>query len=69
MSNNEVEKQRTGNNNGINKEQKQNYFYNITKNDGRIWNCGYRKNNVLAGYPHIMFYSNIDFFRFIIEKL
>ena len=69
MSNNEVEKQRTGNNNGINKEQKQNYFYNITKNDGRIWNCGYRKNSVLAGYPHIMFYSNIDFFRFIIEKL
>lgn len=31
--------------------------YVITKN-GKTWTCGYRQKNVLAGYPHIHFYSN-----------
>lgn len=31
--------------------------YVITKK-GRTWTCGYRQKNVLAGYPHIHFYSN-----------
>lgn len=31
--------------------------YVISKKD-RTWTCGYRKKNVLAGYPHIHFYSN-----------
>ena len=44
-------------------------FYKIEKNDGRNWTCGYRKNSLLAGYPHISFYSNIDFFKYLIEKL
>ena len=44
-------------------------FYKIEKNDGRNWTCGYRKNSLLAGYPHISFYSNIKFFKYLIEKL
>ena len=45
------------------------YFYNITKNDGRNWKCGYRKESTLAGYPHISFLSNVEFFRYIVECL
>ncbi len=44
-------------------------FYKIEKNDGRNWTCGYRKSSLLAGYPHISFYSNIEFFKYLIEKL
>lgn len=43
--------------------------FDIHKKDGRKWNCGYRKNHALAGYPHISFYSEIDFLTYIIEKL
>ncbi len=45
------------------------YFYSITKNDGRNWECGYRKKSALAGYPHISFLSNVDFFKYIVEEL
>lgn len=38
------------------------YFDIHKKNRDRKWNCGYKKNNLLAGYPHIHFYSNLDFF-------
>ncbi len=34
------------------------------KRQGRetiVWDCGYSKGNGVAGYPHIHFYSNIDF--------
>lgn len=31
--------------------------YVMTKK-GKTWTCGYRQKNVLAGYPHIHFYSN-----------
>jgi len=44
-------------------------FYKIEKNDGRNWNCGYMKKSLLAGYPHISFYSNIEFFKYLIEEL
>ena len=44
-------------------------FYKIEKNDGRNWTCGYRKKSLLAGYPHISFYSNIEFFKYLIEEL
>ena len=27
------------------------------------WNCGYKKKNTLAGYPHIHFIGNLDFFK------
>lgn len=44
-------------------------FYKIEKNDGRNWTCGYRKKSLLAGYPHISFYSNIEFFKYLLEEL
>ena len=44
-------------------------FYKIEKNDGRNWTCGYRKKSLLAGYPHVSFYSNIEFFKYLIEEL
>lgn len=39
--------------------------YKIKKDNGRSWECGYRKKNTLAGYPHIGFYSNLKFFEFL----
>lgn len=42
----------------------------IKKRAGEIvktWYCGVKKKNVLAGYPHIHFYSNIDFIRNFID--
>jgi cobyrinic acid a,c-diamide synthase len=39
----------------------------IKPNKGKIWQCGLAKKNVIAGYPHIHFYSNLDFFTKIIE--
>lgn len=43
--------------------------YEISKIDGRKWECGYKKKSALAGYPHINFFSNIDFFKYIVEEL
>ncbi len=43
------------------------YKYRVKKINKNIhWNCGLAKKNVLAGYPHIHFYSNLEFFREII---
>lgn len=53
----------------IENKEKNDCFYNIYKNDGRNWNCGYKNGSALAGYPHISFYSNIDFLTYLIEKL
>lgn len=53
----------------ITKNNENNYFYNIYKQDGRKWNCGYKNGSALAGYPHIAFYSNIDFMRYIVKLL
>ncbi len=43
--------------------------YEISKIDGRKWECGYKKKSALAGYPHINFFSNVDFFKYIVEEL
>ncbi|PKL15116.1 MAG: cobyrinate a,c-diamide synthase [Spirochaetae bacterium HGW-Spirochaetae-5] len=44
------------------------FKYIVTKEStGDSWNCGLKKQNVLAGYPHIHFYSNFDFFRKLVE--
>ncbi|WP_294153666.1 cobyrinate a,c-diamide synthase [uncultured Clostridium sp.] len=44
-------------------------IYTVEKKqyDGKIlkWNCGYAKKNTLAGYAHINFLGNIDFFKCI----
>jgi len=46
-------------------------LYSISRTSGgdRTWNCGYIRNNVLAGYPHIHFYSNPGFTMRIISLL
>lgn len=48
------------------------YNYHVEKRrDGEVinsWNCGLMSKNVLAGYPHIHFYSNPDFLIQLIER-
>ncbi|MBN2040590.1 MAG: cobyrinate a,c-diamide synthase [Spirochaetes bacterium] len=45
-----------------------NYAYSVRNiNRGREWKCGLVKRNVLAGYPHIHFYSNPEFYGEIIS--
>ena len=39
----------------------------IYKNNGKEWKCGYVKNNAIAGYPHIHFYSNVEFLEFLLD--
>ncbi len=43
---------------------KEKYFFDISKpgRDSR-WKCGFMKKNTIAGYPHIHFYSNPEFFK------
>ncbi|MCP4131752.1 MAG: cobyrinate a,c-diamide synthase [bacterium] len=44
------------------------YRYSIKKaGKNKEWQCGLSKKNVLAAYPHIHFYSNIQFFEKILE--
>ena len=54
-------------NNEVSENDSEGYFYNIYKNNGKEWNCGYVKNNAIAGYPHIHFYSNVEFFEFLLD--
>lgn len=43
------------------------YHYKVKKNRRgqalRTWQCGLKRKNVLAGYPHIHFYSNMNFIK------
>lgn len=32
----------------------------------RTWQCGYNKKNTLAGYPHIHFFGNLEFLKYIL---
>lgn len=50
----------------INEDQ---LYFDISKKDGRTWKCAYEKKNVIAGYPHINFYTNFDFFKKIFNLL
>ncbi|MBS4535494.1 cobyrinate a,c-diamide synthase [Clostridium sp. D2Q-14] len=47
------------------------YEYKVIKRrpnrETKVWNCGIKKKNVLAGYPHVHFYSNIDFIKQLID--
>ena len=46
------------------------YKYRVIKtNKNKEWKCGFSRKNVLAGYPHIHFLSNVEFSRKIIELL
>lgn len=46
-------------------------IYNVTKKswsgDNLKWSCGYKKQNTIAGYPHIHFFGNIDFIKWLIN--
>lgn len=43
------------------------YYYEVRKKRGeetvKTWKCGLKRKNVLAGYPHIHFYSNTEFLK------
>ena len=45
------------------------YYFDISKPEkNRVWKCGFMKNNTIAGYPHIHFYSNMEFFKSLFAK-
>ncbi|MGG7177018.1 cobyrinate a,c-diamide synthase [Clostridium paraputrificum] len=33
------------------------------------WTCGYSKGNTIAGYPHIHFFGNIEFLKYILKEV
>lgn len=33
----------------------------------KVWTCGFKKYNTLAGYPHVHFFGNMDFLNYIIN--
>lgn len=33
----------------------------------KSWSCGYKKFNTLAGYPHVHFFGNMDFLKYILN--
>ncbi len=44
------------------------YAYTVKKaNKNEEWKCGLTRRNVLAGYAHVHFYANMDFYRSIIS--
>ncbi len=50
-------------------EKDMEYLYEVEKVSTHAkWQCGLGRKNVIAGYPHIHFYSNIDFFKKIIKN-
>lgn len=52
----------------INQNNDFTYDYEVGKlHKSMQWRCGLKKNNVLAAYPHVHFYSNPHFFKQIID--
>lgn len=50
--------------------EKSKYYYKVNKiNNEREWKDGFFINNTIAGYPHIHFYSNLDFFISIFNRV
>lgn len=49
----------------------ENTVYEVNKTtytgDRISWNCGYKKKNTLAGYPHIHFFGNIEFIKELLK--
>lgn len=48
-------------------------LYSVQKigynSEAKNWNCGYIKNNTLAGYPHIHFFGNIEFLKYLLGEI
>ncbi len=42
--------------------------YRAMKKDGREWKCIFKEKNIYAGYPHLHFYSCIEFIKNMIES-
>lgn len=43
-------------------------FFKAEKPDGRVWECMHEYKNLICGFPHIFYYSNIDFVKGFINK-
>ncbi|MGB6128248.1 MAG: cobyrinate a,c-diamide synthase [Psychrilyobacter sp.] len=43
-------------------------YFELKKMNGRIWSCGYEKDKIIAGYPHIHFYGNLEIFVKIFDR-
>lgn len=41
--------------------------FKLKKSDGREWLCGYKNRNLIAGYPHLHFFKNLDILKQILE--
>lgn len=41
--------------------------FKLRKSDGREWLCGYKNKNLIAGYPHLHFFKNLDILKQILE--
>lgn len=51
-------------------ELKEPKIFRLSKNyyeEGKNWECGYIKNNVVASYAHIHFYGNMEFFNSLVK--
>lgn len=35
--------------------------------ESKVWTCGYKKINTLAGYPHVHFFGNMEFLKYILN--
>lgn len=48
-------------------------IYNVSKEswtgDTLRWKCGYKKKNTIAGYPHIHFFGNIEFIKWLFNNI
>ena len=46
-------------------------IYNVIKEswsgDTLKWNCGYKKKNTIAGYPHVHFFGNLEFLKWLFK--
>ncbi len=41
--------------------------FKLRKSDGREWLCGYKNKNLIAGYPHLHFFKNLDILKQMLE--
>jgi len=39
-----------------------NLYFELKKKNGKKWSCSYEKDKIIAGYPHIHFYGNLEIF-------
>ena len=47
--------------------EKNNKYFDVAGSRGE-WQCGYISDNTIAGYPHIHFFSNVEYFKNLFQK-